>query len=208
MSAGCSRAGSARGFTLLELMVVVAIVAVLATVATPGFRTLLSNQRLAAAAQGFNAALSFARMEAIQRSQSVRVTALVGRDWSTGWTVVATSTAVASASRAPNVSQVPEVPETLRRFDALPAGVSVDTSLGDGFAQGLRYDSNGFSRKATSAGFGAGCLTLKTDAGRRASIVVSASGRARVCNPDLPGDCGTGACGKGAKEEEEAKDGA
>jgi type IV fimbrial biogenesis protein FimT len=58
---------------LLELMVVVAIVAVLATVAAPGFRTLLSNQRLAAAAQGFNAALSFARMEAIQRSQSVRV---------------------------------------------------------------------------------------------------------------------------------------
>lgn len=207
MSAGCSRAGRAGGFTLLELMVVVAIVAVLAAVATPGFRTLLSNQRLAAAAQGFNAALSFARMEAIQRSQSVRVTALVGRDWSTGWTVVATSTAAAAAS-ASQAHEVPEVPETLRRFAALPAGVSVDASLGDGFAQGLRYDSNGFSRKATSAGFGAGCLTLKTDAGRRASIVVSASGRARVCNPDQPGDCGTGACGKGAKEEEEAKDGA
>ena len=207
MSAGCSRAGRAGGFTLLELMVVVAIVAVLATVATPGFRTVLSNQRLAAAAQGFNAALSFARMEAIQRSQSVRVTALVGRDWSTGWTVVATSTAAAAAS-ASQAHEVPKVPETLRRFAALPAGISVDASLGDGFVQGLRYDSNGFSRKATSAGFGAGCLTLKTDAGRRASIVVSASGRARVCNPDQPGDCGTGAFGKGAKEEEEAKDGA
>jgi hypothetical protein len=43
--------------------------------------------------------------------------------------------------------------------------VSVDTTLGDGFAQGLRYDSNGFSRQTARAGFGAGCLTLKAETG-------------------------------------------
>ncbi|MGJ7552834.1 GspH/FimT family pseudopilin [Variovorax sp. RB2P76] len=191
VNAGACRAGPAGGFALLELMVVVAIVAVLAGIGMPSFRQLLLNQRLAGAAQAFNAALSLARMEAIQRSRSVRVTALAGSDWSGGWVV---TTGVSGSTG-------PDAPATLRRFDGLPDGVSVDASLGDGFAQGVRYDSNGFSRQANRAGFGAGCLTLKADTGRRASIVVSASGRARVCNPDQQGDCGTGVCGKAAKKE-------
>ncbi|RQO64341.1 hypothetical protein DBV14_00735 [Variovorax sp. KBW07] len=192
MSAGPRKAMRTRGFTLVELMVVVAIVAVLAMVAVPGFRDLLLNQRLAAAAHGFNSALSLARMEAIQRSQSVRVLALSGSDWGSGWSVLAGT----------------EPPlQAVRSFEKLPQGVSVDKALGDGFVQGLRYDSNGFSRRATSGAFGAGCLTLKAETGRRASIVVSGSGRARVCDPDRRGDCGAGACGKGGRQEEESAEG-
>lgn len=194
MSAGARRAGPAGGFTLLELMVVVAIAAVLAGIGLPSVRSLLLNQRLAAAAQAFNAALSLARTEAIQRSQSVRVAALADRNWSGGWTVV-------TGASGSSGSTGPDAPATLRRFEGLPDGVRVDASLGDGFAQGVRYDSNGFSRRATNAAFAAGCLTLKADTGRRASIVVSASGRSRVCNPDQPGDCGTGVCGRAARKE-------
>lgn len=182
--------GAARrcngGFTLVELVTVVAIVAVLATIGTPSFREMLLNQRLAAAAQAFNSALSLARMEAIQRAQGVKVVALAGNEWSGGWAV----------RTGPD-----ESPQTLRSFDRLPQGVSVDATLGSGFAQGLRYDSNGFSRQTGRSGFGAGCLTLKADTGRRASIVVSASGRARVCNPDVSGDCGSGACARSERGE-------
>jgi len=178
------------GFTLLELMVVMAIVAVLATLGAPNFRDLLLNQRLVAAAQAFNAALSLARTEAIRRSASVSVVPSAASNWSAGWTVV-------------TLQDDPQALETLRRFEALPEGVGVDASLGDGFAQGVRYDSNGFSRRAANAAFGGGCLTLKADTGRRASIVMSASGRARVCNPDERGDCGTGACGKSARKNDD-----
>ena len=169
------------GFTLVELMAVIAIVAILGSLGVPAFRDLLLNQRLVAASNGFLAALNLARTEAIQRSQRVHVVALNGNDWSSGWAVRAGSDAA---------------PQTLRKFEKLPAGVSIDAALGDGFVQGLDYDSNGFSRRAGSSGFGAGCLTLKAESGRRASIVVSASGRARVCNPEVKGDCGSGACGK------------
>lgn len=165
---------------------VVAIVAVLATVGVPSFRDMLLNQRLASAARSFSSTLSFARMEAIQRAQSVKVEALADGDWSGGWVVQ---------------TGLDEVRQTLRRFDRLPQGVQVDTTLGGGFAQGLRYDGNGFSRQTVRSGFGGGCLTLKAGTGRRASIVVSASGRAKVCNPDVAGDCGSGACGKGSGED-------
>jgi len=177
---------ASAGFTLVELMVVVAVMAVLAAIGVPSFRDMLLNQRLATAAQGFGSALSFARMEAIQRAQGVEVIALAGNDWSEGWVVRSGSDASL---------------QTLRRFDRLPQGVSIDTTLGGGFAQGLRYDGNGFSRQTAKSGFSAGCLTLKAETGRRASIIVSASGRAKVCNPDVSGDCGLGACGRGEKEE-------
>lgn len=172
------------GFTLVELMMVIAIAAILGSLGVPAFRDLLLNQRLAAASNGFIAALNLARTEAVHRSQRVHVVALIGNDWSSGWAVRAGTDAV---------------PQTLRKFEKLPNGVGIDAGLGDGFVQGLDYDSNGFSRRAGGSGFGAGCLTLKAESGRRASIVVSASGRARVCNPDIKGDCGSGACGKDAQ---------
>lgn len=175
------------GFTLIELMSVVAVVAVLAAFGVPSFRDMLLNQRLATAAQAFSATLSFARMEAIQRAQRVRVDALSGSGWSDGWVV---QTGPDDALR------------TLRRFDPLPLGVQVDTTLGAGFAQGMSYDGNGFARQTVRSGFGGGCLTLKADTGRRASIVVSASGRAKVCNPDVSGDCGLGVCGRGRKDDD------
>jgi type IV fimbrial biogenesis protein FimT len=172
------------GFTLVELTAVIAIMAIFGSLAVPAFRGLLVNQRLAAAAGGFVAALNLARTEALQRSQKVHVGALEGNDWSSGWAVQAE----------------PEgAMQTLRKFQRLPNGVSIDAALGDGFVRGLDYDSSGFSRRVGGAGFGAGCLTLKAESGRRASIIVSASGRARVCNPDVRGDCGSGVCGSVGK---------
>ena len=62
-----------RGFTLIELMIVVAVLAVILTLAAPSFRDLILMQRL----RGVNAQLvtdlSFARSEAISRGTFVQV---------------------------------------------------------------------------------------------------------------------------------------
>ena len=165
------------GFTLVELLVVLALLAVLAMLAVPGFRGLLLNQRLAAGTGDFLAALSLARVEALRRSQSVSVVPLE-RDWGSGWQV-----------------QVRQGGETtsLRRFEPLREGVTVDT-LGNGFDRVVRYDANGFA--GGSKGINAlGCLTFRADTGRRRSIVIPASGRPKLCDPDKAGDCGLGRCG-------------
>jgi type IV fimbrial biogenesis protein FimT len=65
------------GFTLIELMVTIAVAAVLLSVAIPSFRDLLARNELITVANAWVGALSTARAEAVKRNQSV---ALCGED--------------------------------------------------------------------------------------------------------------------------------
>jgi len=85
----------AGGFTLIELIVVVAIVAILVTIAVPSFQTFLLNNRMAAQANDLISSLNFARSEAVTRAANVRVCAgtscpsasASATSWATGWLV-------------------------------------------------------------------------------------------------------------------------
>jgi type II secretion system protein H len=77
------------GFTLLELMVVIAIAGILAAIAAPSFQELIHRNSVAAQAGQLAKGLRFARSEAIKRSAPVRVVAVDPADWGRGWRVVA-----------------------------------------------------------------------------------------------------------------------
>ncbi len=62
-----------RGFSLLELMVVITIAGILAVLALPAFRTFFVRNDLSSSANGLLAAMNTARMEAIKRNAYVRV---------------------------------------------------------------------------------------------------------------------------------------
>lgn len=76
----------ARGFTAIELMIVVAIVAILTAVAAPYMGNMVRSQRLRTTTFDVFASLTLARSEAIKRNVSVTM-APVGGDWAKGWTV-------------------------------------------------------------------------------------------------------------------------
>ena len=79
---------ASAGFTLLELMVVLAVAAVLAAVAAPSFSTFIDNQRLRNASFDIVSDLSLARSEALTRQTAVVITpTTVNGDWADGWTV-------------------------------------------------------------------------------------------------------------------------
>jgi type IV fimbrial biogenesis protein FimT len=65
---------SRQGFTLIELMVVVALIAILLTVAVPSFRDFIAGKRVEGIASELATDLQFARSEAVSRNQSVAVT--------------------------------------------------------------------------------------------------------------------------------------
>jgi len=58
-------------FSLIELMVALAIVAILAAIAAPSFTTMISNNRLLSQAQDMTGGLKLARSEAIKRGTAV-----------------------------------------------------------------------------------------------------------------------------------------
>jgi type IV fimbrial biogenesis protein FimT len=86
-----SIANSARGFTTVELIIVIAIVAVIAAIAMPDLSNLLVNQRLRSAGTDLMSSLIVARSEAIKRNGPVEIRPSSGSDWAQGWVVNATA---------------------------------------------------------------------------------------------------------------------
>lgn len=91
-SAQWAPAGLAAGFTLVELMVTVAVVGILATVAVPSMVGFVNTSRLAGASEELTASLQLAKSEAVRRNRAVTVCGgQAGSDNCTGgtaWTQV------------------------------------------------------------------------------------------------------------------------
>jgi type IV fimbrial biogenesis protein FimT len=101
---------AARGFTMIELVVVVSIIAILGAVAAPSFITTLATQRLRNASFDLVSDLLLARGEALklQANVDVQPSALNGTEWTGGWTVTSPNGTVTSrAGVPPNVRFVP-----------------------------------------------------------------------------------------------------
>lgn len=86
------RRTTARGFTLVEALTVLAVIAVLATVAMPMLANVLAGQRLRAAGTDMMSSLLVARSEAIKRNAQVVVAPRNAGDWTSGWRVAALAT--------------------------------------------------------------------------------------------------------------------
>ena len=82
-----------RGFTLIELMIVLTIAGILAVIAAPSMSELMAGVRLRSAASDMLASLLYARSEAIKRGADVQVVP-TGGDYATGWNVQVVTGAV------------------------------------------------------------------------------------------------------------------
>ena len=80
-----------RGFTAIELMVVVAIVAVLAALAGPSFTPMIERWRVRQTAEALQSSIYLARSEAIKRGGGITIDATGG--WDQGWRVTHTQIA-------------------------------------------------------------------------------------------------------------------
>jgi len=95
------------GFTLVEMVVTVALLGILLAIAVPGLRQLTLNQGVKSATFDLFSALEYARSEAIKRPGEI-VTLKAGAStdgaWSTGWRLMASTTKLRSWTVATNVS--------------------------------------------------------------------------------------------------------
>jgi type IV fimbrial biogenesis protein FimT len=82
-----TRARTQSGFTVVEIMVVVAIVGIIAAIAAPNMAEMIRRQRVKTAAFDIFAGLTMARSEAIKRNASVTVQPIAG-NWANGFQVL------------------------------------------------------------------------------------------------------------------------
>lgn len=85
-----------KGFTLIELMMVVAMLAVLASLAAPSFAEAIRRHRVESLREEMLASIALAKVEAITRGQRVGLirtapcpNAAAATDWDCGWSVFA-----------------------------------------------------------------------------------------------------------------------
>ena len=128
------------GFTLVELMVAIAVLAIVATVAVPSFNSLVQGNRLTSATNQLLSAFHMARSEAIKRSQNVMLCATTdgtscaaSADWDS-WLVIVGNDIVAQGRVASglNISG-----PAATNIVFTPAGLVRDNN-GGGLASNLR----------------------------------------------------------------------
>ena len=150
------------GFTLIELMVPVAIAAIVLTLGIPSFQETIRSNRLTAQANELIITLNLARSEAIKRRANIVIctstdqSTCTGSSWALGWIV-----------RDQNG-------ELIRAFGPMKGSISVSSG---GVVQ-ITYNANGF---LTGGGAALRLCAGEGKSGRE--VDVSATGRPASVTP-------------------------
>lgn len=177
-----------RGFTLIELVVTMAIAAVLMMVAVPNFVNFQRNSQLTSLTNSLVASIYAARGEAMKTGFNAFVVPTAnGSDWTTGWIVFVDNNGDDAFSAADD-TLVQTQPALESYFTASGTGSSGETPAY------IMFSGSGYS-KTKSGGFDALTLSIaRSDAPTSAvyeqtrRIIVSSTGRLRTCKPSSATD--------------------
>jgi len=153
------------GFTLVELLMVLAVVGILTAIALPAMRMHLANADIRGVAEEMRSGLELARTEAIRRNASVQF-----QRNGTGWTVV-----VRGANNGPDLV----VAQRASRQAQVNVSTDIDNISFNGsgwtspFGQAMNMTLDAPTVSACRPQGGISCL----------NIVVAAGGLVRSCDP-------------------------
>lgn len=112
---------SVKGFTLIELMIALAVLALVTLIGFPAFSGIFERSRADADTSDLLRAFNVARLEAINHSEDVNINATTDDDWTQDIEIVRDGTVI-------------------RRYAGLPAGATITTT---GDVNSIVFDSLG-----------------------------------------------------------------
>lgn len=93
----------ARGFSLIELVVGLAVFTIVGMLAVPMYGSMMETSRTRAAAFSLVSALNFARSEAVKRNAPVSVLP-IGSGWQDGWEVESSGAVLSTNQTRPDLA--------------------------------------------------------------------------------------------------------
>jgi type IV fimbrial biogenesis protein FimT len=173
------------GFTLLELMIAVAILALLAALAAPSLSDFFDRNRVRAAADDVSSLISHARAEAVKNDLPVRISMVgSGTAWCVGANAATPPTGGAKAGNAAACDctqttqcMVAGIRQVVTSTDY--RDVAIGTLPGD-----IRFDNTLGAIVGTDGTMGQRTVTFTSPSGKYDVVVaVETLGQARSCTP-------------------------
>ena len=184
-----------QAFTLIELVMTMAIAGILVTIAIPSFNSIITSSRLTSYANDLVGALNLARSEAVRRGVQVIVSNNMNTGlthWESGWTVCVETDGDQQCKPPDNLCTtsaigVPTEDCILKIYPPLVNGYTITT--GNSFQKAASYFPNGFIGVAGISFGDTFRLCNGSDITTSRTVVVDNVGRARVTSVGTASSC-------------------
>jgi type IV fimbrial biogenesis protein FimT len=162
-----------RGFSLIELMIGIAILAILLSAVMPSFRAWIQNAKIRTAAESLQNGLQLARVEAIKRNEGVSFTLGTLSSWSVQ-TMAASGVSIQSRSSDEGSSNV--------ILTVTPTGTTTVSFNG----LGRIVANTDSSLTMTNIEVALPTTLLPANEMRKLKVYISTGGQVRSCDPYFP----------------------
>ena len=159
------------GFTIIELLISIAVIAILLAITAPSFKNMIMNNRVTSIADGFTSGLGYARNTALTQTMSVMTcpfggvgSTSCGTTWQNGWSIISqpasgTPALLSANSSGPNdpilSGTTPAVTFDARGIATTAANFTICDSRGGAYAQSIEVLPTGFVVSGANMGVAA-----------------------------------------------------
>lgn len=170
---------SIRGFTLIELVMSIAIVGILLMVGIPSFRELITNNRIVTQTNNFVSDLAHARAEAVRRNTRVTIcrsntgtSCVPSSSWTDGWIVFTDPSVFGTLAGGETI---------LRVHSAMPTGMTLAVNGFENSGDYLQFLPSGLVSGVTGGSpTSAGTFTLCVSGFKGRTINFNVIGRVNI----------------------------